>query len=287
MDTLLDFRQMTVVITGGSDGIGAAAARILKAKGHDVVIVGRSKEKTSKLAKELSLHYHIADFSRLCEVRRLAKELEVYGPIAVLANNAGGVFGDRTITEDGCELTFQVNHLAPFLLTRLLMPQLVEGHAKVVQTASIAANFFVGKNYDITDLNVEKEYTPQKAYGYGKLENVLFTRELDRRYSAEGISAVCFHPGVVRSNFASETTTWFLRLAYHSFLKYLTTITVDDGAKPLVSLVEGKPGTDWKRGEFYSEKLTPLALDFEDPEGKIAIELWKRSDDLIEPFLKS
>lgn len=276
---------MRVIITGASDGIGAAAARILKAKGHDVVIVGRSKEKTNKLAKELPVDHHIADFSRLNEVKRLAKELEVYGPIAVLANNAGGVFGDRTITEDGFELTFQVNHLAPFLLTKLLMPQLVDGHTKVIQTASMAANFFVGKNYDVKDLNVEKEYTPQKAYGYGKLENVLFTRELNRRYSSEGISAVCFHPGVVRTNFESETTTWFLRMAYHTFLKYLTTISVDDGAKPLVSLVEGTPGTDWKRGEFYSEKLKPMALVFQDPKGKIAMELWKLSEDFIEPFV--
>lgn len=276
---------MTVVITGGSDGIGAAAARMLNAKGYEVVVVGRSKEKTSSVAKELKIPYHIADFSRLSEVKRLAEELDAYGPISVLANNAGGVFGDRTITEDGFELTFQVNHLAPFLLTKLLLPQLISGKAKVIQTASIAANLFAGKKYDVSDLNVEKAFTPQKAYGYGKLENVFFTRELNRQYHGDGISAVAFHPGIVRTSFASETSTWFLRIAYRTPLKYLATISVNDGAKPLVSLVEGEPGKDWQPGGFYSEKLKPMSLDFDDTDGSAAKELWIQSEEFIKPFV--
>lgn len=276
---------MTVIITGASDGIGAAAARILKNKGHDVVIVGRSKQKTTKVANELSVPYHLADFSRLSEVKRLAKELENYGPISVLANNAGGIFGDRTVTEDGFELTFQVNHLAPFLLTKLLLPQLISGKAKVIQTASVAANLFVGKDFDVKDINVENEFKPQKAYGYGKLENVLFTRELNLRYAGEGISAVAFHPGIVRTSFASDTSTWFLKLAYRTPLKYLATISVKSGAKPLVSLIEGKPSKDWQPGEFYTEKLTPMKLDFQDPEGSTAKELWSRSEEFVKPFL--
>lgn len=275
---------MKIIITGASDGIGAAAARILKAKGYEVVIVGRSKEKTTKLGEELAVPYHIADFSRLSEVKRLAQELKAYGPISVLGNNAGGIFGPRTITEDGYELTFQVNHLAPFLLTKLLLPQLIEGKAKVIQTSSIASNIFAGANFNVNNLNFESSYAPQTAYGYGKLENVLFTRELDRRYSNRGISAVAFHPGVVRTGFASEST-WLIRFLYHTPIKYLFTITVEDGAKPFVSLVEGKPGADFQKGEFYNEKLAPLPLKFQDPDGTVAKKLWDKSEEFLKPTL--
>jgi NAD(P)-dependent dehydrogenase (short-subunit alcohol dehydrogenase family) len=106
----------TIVITGASDGIGAAGARLLHGDGHRVVVVGRSPEKTKAVADELGVEGFVADFARLDEVRRLAAELDVACPtIDVLANNAGGIFGDRTKTADGFELTFQVNHLAPFL----------------------------------------------------------------------------------------------------------------------------------------------------------------------------
>src|SRR5262249_48265501 len=144
------------------------------------------------------------------DVKRLATELKRYDRIDVLANNAGGIMGERQMTEDGFEKTFQVNHLAPFLLTNLLMERLIDSKAKVIQTASTAANMF-GKNFDVTDLNNERGYAPHTAYGYGKLANILFTRELDRRYRANGISAVAFHPGVVRSSFASDTTH-FIRI---------------------------------------------------------------------------
>ncbi|WP_058309106.1 SDR family NAD(P)-dependent oxidoreductase [Gracilibacillus massiliensis] len=273
--------MQTIVITGASDGIGAASARQLKAKGYNVVIIGRSREKTEKLAKELDAPSHVADYSRLADVKRLASELKQYHHINVLVNNAGGVMGDRELTEDGFEKTFQVNHLAPFLLTKLLMEQLIESQAKIIQTSSAAANAF-GKNFDVEDLNNEKNYAPLKAYGYGKLENILFTRELDRRYQKNGISTVAFHPGVVRSNFASETNH-FMRFFYHTPLKYLITISPEKSARMLTALVEGKPGTDWKSGEVYS-KGKPMSVAFKD-DGTVARELWERSEELVNTVL--
>lgn len=133
----------TIVITGASDGIGAAAARQLAAAGESVVLVGRSPRKTAALASELGLPHHIADYSSLAQVRRLAAELDAgYPAIDVLANNAGGLMGARTLTEDGFELTFQVNHLAGFLLTTLLLDKLIASRATVIQTSSIAARLF-------------------------------------------------------------------------------------------------------------------------------------------------
>src|SRR5512133_564318 len=177
--------ERTIVITGASDGIGAAAARALGIAGDRVVIVGRSPQKTEAIAAELGVDHFVADFSRLDEVRTLASDLlKRYPRIDVLANNAGGIMGDRELTVDGHEKTMQVNHLAPFLLTTLLMDRLLASRAAVINTSS-AANRFGRINLD--DLDNERKYSANKAYGDAKLANILFTRELHRRYSASGI----------------------------------------------------------------------------------------------------
>lgn len=195
--------QQTIVITGASDGIGAAAARQLSANGAHVVLVGRSRAKTAAVAAELQAPYHLADFAELEQVRALAAELATAHPrIDVLANNAGGIMGPRDVTRDGFEKTFQVNHLAPFLLTYLLLPTLAPSSAKVLATSSAAAKLW-GK-IDLEDLQLERAYSPEKAYGNAKLANILFTRELHRRYAKHGIAAAAFHPGTGATNFASD-----------------------------------------------------------------------------------
>lgn len=267
----------TILITGASDGIGAAAARQLKKKGHHVVLIGRSKEKTERLAKELNAPHHLVDFTSLKDVRRLAAELEQYPQIDVLANNAGGIMGNREVTEDGFEKTFQVNHLGPFLLTKLLLPKLVASHAKVIQTSSEAANLF-SKTFSITDLNNEHQYSATNAYGNGKLANIYFTRELQQRYGDQGISTVAFHPGVVRTSFASETNH-FMKFMYHTPLKYLITITPEKSAEALVHLIEGTPGVDWEPGGVYSKGKPMRVNAFDD--GTIANLLWEKSDEMV------
>ncbi|MBE6529631.1 MAG: SDR family NAD(P)-dependent oxidoreductase [Ruminococcaceae bacterium] len=261
----------TIVITGASDGIGAAAARQLKALGHRVIIVGRSPEKTERVAKELDAPYHLADYSRLSDVVRLASELCQYPKIDVLANNAGGVQNERVITEDGFERTFQINVLGGFLLTNLLLPKLCESRATVIQTSSIAANLF-GSDFDVQDLQNEKNYKPFNAYGAGKLEDILFTRELQRRFGEKGICAVAFEPGVVRTNFASESTP-FAKFLYHTPVKYLFTISPDKSARRLTALALGTPGKDFLPKEVYSGKKT-MKLKFRDPDGTISKTLW-------------
>ncbi|MFC4355576.1 SDR family NAD(P)-dependent oxidoreductase [Chryseomicrobium palamuruense] len=270
----------TIVLTGASDGIGAAAARQLTKKGYQVVLVGRSKEKTQKLAAELKAPYHLVDFTRLNDVRRLAEELEQYPRIDVLANNAGGIMGNREVTADGFEKTFQVNHLGPFLLTKLLLPKLLANRAKVIQTSSEASNLF-GKTFDITDLNNEKNYSATNAYGNGKLANIYFTRELQARYGDQGISAVAFHPGVVRTSFASETNH-FMKFMYHTPLKYLITISPEKSAEAFVKLVEGTPGVDWEPGGVYSKGKPMCVNAFDD--GTIAKLLWEKSEDMVASF---
>jgi NAD(P)-dependent dehydrogenase (short-subunit alcohol dehydrogenase family) len=271
--------RQTIVITGASDGIGAAAARRLQAGGHEVVLVGRSKDKTSAVASELGAPFHVADFAELDQVRRLADELgAAYERIDVLANNAGGIMGHRQLTTDGFELTFQVNHLAPFLLTNLLLPTLTASRAKVVQTASIAARLF--GHVDLDDLDLERGYSPDRAYGNGKLENILFTRELDRRYGDQGIAAAAFHPGVVGTNFASDTTHP-MRFLYHTpLVRNLFTISPEKGARGLVWLAENEPRTTWPTGEYF-ERNKVARSNAQARDAGLATGLWDRSAELV------
>jgi NAD(P)-dependent dehydrogenase (short-subunit alcohol dehydrogenase family) len=217
-------------------------------------------------------------YGRTGQVRKLAGELRAaYPRIDVLANNAGGIMGDREVTNDGFEKTFQVNHLAPFLLTHLLMPALIPGGAKVLQTSSIAAQRY--GHVDIDDLQNEKNYAPQKAYGNGKLENILFTRELHRRFHDQGISAAVFHPGIVATGFASDTTH-LMRYIYHSPLKRLFTISAGRGAEPLVWLAEGTPGSTWQSGGYY-DKSKPGTTNVQADDPSLAQQLWDRSAALL------
>lgn len=269
----------TIVLTGASDGIGAAAARSLAAAGHEVVVVGRSPEKTAAVAEAVGAPFHVADFADLGQVRTLARDLQQAHPrIDVLANNAGGIMGARSLTVDGFEKTFQVNHLAGFLLTQLLLPTLVSSRATVIQTASAAARLF--SRFDLDDLQNEDGYSPQKAYGNGKLENILFTRELQRRHGADGVSAVAFHPGVVGTNFASDSTS-LMRFIYHTpGLNRLFTTSPDKGADQLVWLSQSTPGTDWEPGGYYEKRrLTRSAAAAHDD--ALGAALWEASESMI------
>lgn len=242
----------TVIITGGSDGIGAYSARELKKLGYNVIIVGRNKQKTEKLASELNCPFHVADFAKLNDVYRLASELDTYPTIDVLVNNAGAVFNERTETEDGFEKTFQVNVIASYILTMKLLDKLLKSNATVIQTSSIASNF-VKKTYDLSDFQNKVGYSAVKAYAESKLCNVLFTKSLNELYGNKGLNAVAFEPGIPRTNFASEGL-WFFKIAYHSPLKYLFTTPTSKSCKRLIRLVTGTPNVDFKTGEFYSYK---------------------------------
>jgi NAD(P)-dependent dehydrogenase (short-subunit alcohol dehydrogenase family) len=262
-----------IIITGGSDGIGAAAAAKLKSLGAQVVIVGRSPEKTKAVADRLHIPYYLADFSKFSDVRALAEQLKKDFPrIDVLANNAGGVMDKRALTVDGNEQTIQVNHLSPFLLTNLLMDTLIASKATIINTSS-AANRMAG-TLDLDDLKLEKGYSKFSAYGKGKLMNILFTEELNTRYYDKGISAAVFHPGVVRTNFSVDSGG-ISSFVYKSFLnKFL--LSPEQGADTLVWLATTEPGTDWKSGTFYEKrkiyKATKQAYD-----AKLAHDLWEES----------
>ncbi|HET6483994.1 MAG TPA: SDR family NAD(P)-dependent oxidoreductase [Actinoplanes sp.] len=265
----------TIVVTGASDGIGLAAARRLKADGHDVVLVGRSPSKTEAAAKELGADYFVADFTNFADVRRLARELSAaYPKIDVLVNNAGGVFGDPARTVDGFEKTLQVNHLSPFLLTNLLLDNIKAANGTVIQTSSVGSKLF--GHVDVDDLNNDRKFSPNKAYGDSKLLNILFTKGLHER----GISAAAFHPGAVATSFASDSTS-AMRHVYGSKVGRMFLISADKGADQLVWLAEGTPGIDWDSGEYYEKKKPARRPNPQVNDEELIARVWDRSADMV------
>ncbi len=265
-----------MVVTGASDGIGAAAARTLTSRGDTVVVVGRSPAKTRAVAADIGADYHVADFTHLDQVRGLAAALQVrYPRIDVLINNAGLIAGaQRVLTADGHELTFQVNHLAPFLLTVLLKDQLAGARGRVITTSSVAG---AARNARVVvdDLDMAEGYGFGRAYRATKLANVLFTRELARRWGPLGVSAAAVHPGMVRSEFGRSGSFAVRLVAFYSPLR-LVMRSPERGADTLVWLSASVPGKDWDSGGYFADRKPATASPGAD-DADLARELWERS----------
>lgn len=272
-----EIKDKTIVITGGSSGIGAAAARILAKKGPKLVITGRSEE-TRKLATELGCDYYLLNYSSFSEVSSFAQDLlEKYPRIDVLVNNVGGIIADRRITEDGHEMSLQVNHLSGFLLTQLLQERLEESNAMVINTSSVANT--IG-NINFEDLESEINYNALKVYGTAKLMNILHAMEISRRF--KGVRATSFHPGGVRTGFAREGSG-FIKWFYNSVLKDLFLISPEKGADTLIWLIEGEAGKDWKDGEYYYKRKPGRKSP--QVSSSNAEKLWEASEQLTDPLI--
>ena len=270
----------TIVITGGTSGIGEVAAVELAKRGARIVVVARDPARAgmslSKLrqANPSAGHTaHIADLSKLYEMRRVAREIASAAPeIDVLVNNAGALFNTRQVTEDGLEKTFAVNHMAYFVLTNMLLSNLKPG-ARIVSTASDAHR---GARLDFDDLQSAKKYSGFAVYGRSKLGNILFNREIARRIEGSGVTANCLHPGFVATRFGDQSggiVSVAVKIA-----KPIGAISPEEGAKTIVYLasspeVEGRSG-----GYYYKNKLaTPTSEAQNDADAK---RLWDVSAQL-------
>jgi NAD(P)-dependent dehydrogenase (short-subunit alcohol dehydrogenase family) len=265
-----------IVITGASDGIGAAGARALAADGHQVVLVGRSPEKTNRIAAELDADSYVADFADLGAVRALAGTLrERYPRIDVLVNNAGGVPSAKTrkVTVDGHEQAFQVNYLAAFLLTNLLLDRLIESKATVINTSSVGHRLV---RLDLADLESDKRYRGVDAYNKTKLELVLFSTELDRRYGSQGLSSVAFNPGNIVSNFAQQPGDANAWAAQSAVFRRLIGKSPKTGADTLVFLAEGTPGVDFPSGAYLVKRKVARSSK-QSHDADLAAQLWDAS----------
>jgi NAD(P)-dependent dehydrogenase (short-subunit alcohol dehydrogenase family) len=207
----------TVLVTGATGGIGRATALGLAAMGAHLAITGRDRGRTEGAAHEIraagggQVDVFVADLSSQAEVRRLADEvLNSLSRIDVLVNNVGGYWNTRHVTADGLERTFALNHLAPFLLTSLLLDRLKQSVPTRVVTVSSNAQALGRIDFD--DLQGARSYSGARAYNQSKLANVLFTYELARRLQATAVTANALHPGVVRTAFGAEDPAGIQRL---------------------------------------------------------------------------
>ncbi|MEV6813700.1 SDR family NAD(P)-dependent oxidoreductase [Micromonospora sp. NPDC051296] len=267
----------TVVITGASAGIGAEAARRLATLGATVAVVGRSPEKTAAVAREVGAEPLVADFARLADVRKLADTLlDRYPRIDVLANNAGVVLSKRSRTEDGHDLMFQVNYLAPFLLTNLLLDRLTSaGPARVISTSS-NGNRFGG--VDIDDIEGARKRSEMLRYGTTKLQNILFTRELARRTRGSGLTAAAFHPGVIPNTEINRATPLIAALVRNRLLGGLSTL--EEGAAPLVHLAT-MPDPEAANGGYYHRLKPNGPAHRQAKDDQLATRLWERTAELL------
>ena len=272
----------TVVVTGASSGIGLETSLGLAKLGARVVMVARDIKRgqdgvdyvfSKSGSKKVDLM--LDEFSALKNVRKLAADIrKKYKKIDVLINNAGGVFGKRSLTADGFEWTFGVNHLAPFLLTNLLLPVLKKsGKARVVTVASMA--HIMGRiNFD--DLMSEKKYADMTAYAQSKLSNILFASELARRLKGSKVTSNSLHPGVVHTRFANSGGV--LSNFFYSVFGFLMS-TPEKGAKTSI-YAASSPELEGVTGKYLSDcRITtpaPQALD-----EVAAKKLWEISEKLV------
>jgi NAD(P)-dependent dehydrogenase (short-subunit alcohol dehydrogenase family) len=268
-----------VVITGATNGIGLAAARRLAELGAELAIVGRSAERAQQAADSMPrpVDVLLADFGSQASTRRLADDiLERYPRLHVLINNAGAIYAKRQLSADGLELTWAVNHLAPFLLTELLVERLKSSAPARIITTSSAAHAAAHIPFD--DLQAERSYSSMgnARYGQTKLANILFTRELARRLAGSGVTANCFHPGFVDTGFNHNNGLLMdlgMRLA-HVFAR-----TPERGAETLVWLADS-PEVSAITGAYFVDKhqVQPSAAARDD-EG--ARRLWQISEQQV------
>lgn len=201
-----------VMVTGATDGIGKATAVALAALGPTLVVVGRNPAKIAASVAEIKarsgnsqIDSLQADFASLAEVRRLAQQFKArYKRLHVLVNNAGNIFSYRGESADGFERTFAINHLAPFLLTNLLLDTIVaSAPARIVNVSSNGHKF---NGIDFDDLQATRSYNGMRAYAQSKLGNVMFTYELARRLAGTAVTVNTLHPGGVRTNLGQSET---------------------------------------------------------------------------------
>jgi retinol dehydrogenase 12 len=268
----------TVVITGATSGIGLIAAEELAKKGARMVMVARDKARGEQvlaslrtLAPGINHTVHYADLSRLREMKRVAAEIAAAEPrIDVLINNAGAMFNTRQVTEDGMELTFALNHMSYFVMAHGLRSRLEAGTpARVVNTASHAHK---GKHLDFDDLQSARNFRGFYTYGRSKLANILFTRELARRWAGTGISVNSLHPGFVSTRFGDESGGAF-SLAIRA--AKLFAISPQKGAETIVYLASSPDVVGVTGQYFYQCRPDTPTRQAQDDES--ARKLWEQT----------
>lgn len=273
----------TVLITGGTGGIGRAAAIGLAAMGARVGITGRDRARAERAATDIKaasgnsvVDVFVADLSSQAEVRRMAGEvLAAYPRLDVLVNNVGGFWAHRHLTTDGLEHTFALNHLAPFLLTSLLLERLITSAPARVVTVSSGAQSMGKINFG--DLMGKKDYSGQQAYNQSKLANVMFTYELARRLDGTGVTATALHPGMTNTSFSAEDPARAMApvvLVARPFMR-----SPEKGAETVVYLASS-PTVEGVTGKYFANRKAKKS-NTSSYDGEVTAQLWQVSADLV------
>jgi NAD(P)-dependent dehydrogenase (short-subunit alcohol dehydrogenase family) len=272
----------TVLVTGGTGGIGRATAAGLARLGARVAISGRDPARTAAIAAGIAAETgnpavagFAADLSSQAGVRDLAATvLASYPRLEVLVNNVGGYWAHRHVTADGLERTFALNHLAPFLLTHLLLDRLTASAPARVVTVSSGAQAMGHLDFD--DLQGERGYYGQAAYNASKLTNVIFAFELARRLEGTGVTSTVLHPGVVRTSLGAEDQTRLFAVLSHLVRPFLKTPA--RGAETSIYLASS-PDVDGVSGEYFANRRPKRANKLAYDPSTVA-RLWQASADL-------
>src|SRR3989449_8177358 len=269
-----------VLTTGATSGIGLAAAVELARRGAQLVMIARSETKANEAVHRIRaaagdaavVDTLLADLASQSSIREVAaKALAQYRTFQVLINNAGAVYGVRRLSPDRIELTWAVNHLAPFLLTTLLLDRLkTSAPARIITTASEAHQ---GAHIPFSDLNAERSYRSFGRYGETKLANILFTSELARRLDGTGVTANCFHPGLVATGF-NRNNGLLMNLGM-TILRPVAR-SPQKGAETLVWLATSPDIANVTGAYFFDQEQRPPSPEAQDRE--TARRLWKISE---------
>ena len=272
-----------VVITGATNGIGLAAAVELARRGAMLTLVARSESRAAdavgriRATEGASVDVVLADLASQVDVRRLATDLLAkYPRIQVLVNNAGAVYAARQLSPDGIELTWALNHLAPFLLTTLLLDRLkASAPARIVTTSSGAHQ---GATIPFDDLTANRGAAGSgfPRYGQTKLANILFTAELARQLEGSGVTANAYHPGFVASGF-NRNSGLLMRVGMALTRPFAR--SARKGAETLVWLVDSEDAGQYSGGYFFDRRpVTPSAAA---QDAQAAQRLWRLSEDEV------
>lgn len=273
---------MKIAITGTTSGIGAATAAALAAQGHELWLLNRNADKTARQQADLkaknpnsTIHGLLCDLNDLSSVQQVAAALQQLDGLDVLINNAGGLTAQREITKDGFEAQFQMNHLGHFLLTSLLIDQLLAAKGKVINLSSEAHR---AARLNLKDLQMEQGWSTFAAYANAKACNILFTKGLHARFNEQGLQAFAVHPGVVNTHFGDGLggMKWMWKLMT-PFL-----ITPAKGAKTSLHLATASQ--DLVSGAYYKNskvnKPAGHVLSSELMDG-----LWQQSAAMVDQYL--
>ena len=268
------------VVTGATSGIGEVTARRLAEDGATTVIVARNRAKADEVMRSIAragvpgkVELVMADFESLDDVRRAASELVARFPkVDVLVNNAGAINVSRRTTKDGLETTFAANHLAPFLLTHLLLERLKQ--AAPSRIVNVASRAHVRSRIDFDDIEGKRSYSGMRAYSQSKLCNILFTYELARRLDGTGVTANCLHPGVIASGFGKNQPGLF---SFGAKLVAPLLWTKEKGARTSLYLAES-PEVAGVTGKYFDSDTREISSSKVSYDRDAQRRLWELSE---------